>query len=390
MKLLSKSIVLILILFSCHEVNAQHKLWSNNLILEGRTGYGFLINHHLEMKIYNAHYPSFEINLGKETDGRERWQTMYSYPTIGAAFWYSHMGNSDFLGSAYAVFPYVNYPLLKGEKSSFNFRLGLGLGYLTKRFTRLENYKYIAIGSHLNAAVNLSFEYRYHITNRLSVATSFTMIHFSNGSTKTPNFGVNSPSLNLALAYKLSKPNPFLNKKLLPGLYKFEFDGSKSLDYTLGFTAAYKDMGNTYGKKFMIYNGTGSVYLPVSFKSSVGVGFDLTNDGSDKYTADKNEIEYRSTLDLLRLGVTANYRLSMSKLTYHGGVGYYLYAKVRPKPSYYKFSIQYDITPNIYAGITLRTHFAEADFVGFGGGVKFDYFYLNKHRHNERKGKEVF
>lgn len=342
------------------------------------------------MKIYNAHYPSFELNLGKETDGRERWQTMYSYPTIGAAFWYSHMGNSEFLGSAYALFPYVNYPLVKGEKSNFNFRLGLGLGYLTKRFTRLENYKYIAIGSHLNAAVNLSFEYRYHFTNRLSAATSFTLIHFSNGSTKTPNFGVNSPSLNLAVAYKLSKPNPFLNRKLLPGLYKFEFDGSRSLDYTLGFSAAYKDMGNTYGKKFMIYNLSGAVYLPVSFKSSVGAGFDLTDDESDQYTADKYGVEYGSQINLLRLGVTANYRLTMSKLTYHGGVGYYLHAKIRPKPSYYKFSIQYDITPNIYAGITLRTHFAEADFVGFGGGVKFDYFYLNKHRNDERKGKEVF
>lgn len=158
--------IVALVLFKV-QASAQHKLWGSNLLLEGRVNYGFMINHHLEMKIFNAHFPSFEINLGKETYGRERWQALYGYPFIGISYWYSQMGNSTFLGSANAVFPYVNYPLIRNTKHELNFRVGLGLAYLTKRFDRLENYKYIAIGSHVNAAINLQAEYRWRFDPRM-------------------------------------------------------------------------------------------------------------------------------------------------------------------------------------------------------------------------------
>jgi len=132
-------------------VEGQHKFRGSNLLLEGRVNYGFLANHHLFMKIFNSHFPAFELNLGKETFGEQRWQWMYGYPIIGVSYWYSHLGNSPLLGSSHAVFPYVNYPLVRNLKHEFNFRLGLGLAYLTKKFDRLDNYKYLAIGSHINA-----------------------------------------------------------------------------------------------------------------------------------------------------------------------------------------------------------------------------------------------
>jgi hypothetical protein len=186
---------------------AQHKQWGSNLLLEGRVNYGFMINHHLEMKIFNAHFPSFEINLGKETYGRKRWQAMYGYPIMGVSYWYSQLGNSKFLGSANAVFPYINYPIIRNKRHELNLRVGIGLAYLTKSFDRLENYKYIAIGSHLNAAVNMMAEYRWRFNPRMNAAFGVAFMHFSNGSTKTPNYGMNTPSVNLAFAYRLSKEN---------------------------------------------------------------------------------------------------------------------------------------------------------------------------------------
>ncbi len=250
---LSVLLVVMLVLFKV-PVMAQHKLWGSNLLLEGRVNYGFMINHHLEMKIFNAHFPAFEINLGKETFGRERWEYMYGYPIIGVSYWYSQLGNSKYLGSANAVFPYVNYPIIRNGKHELNLRVGLGLAYLTERFDRLSNYKYIAIGSHVNAAINLMAEYRRRISPRMNAALGLSLMHFSNGSTKTPNYGINTPSINLAFAYRLSKENSFQSKKLTPGLYIFEFPGTKSIDLSIGATAAYKDMGSEYGQTFMIYN----------------------------------------------------------------------------------------------------------------------------------------
>lgn len=354
---------------------AQHKLWGSNLLLEGRVNYGFMVNHHLEMRIFNAHFPSFEINLGKETYGLQRWQSMYDYPIIGVSYWYSQMGNSHLVGSANAVFPYINYPVVRNKKQELNFRLGLGLAYLTKRFDRLENYKYIAIGSHVNAAVNLMAEYRWRFNPRMHAAVGVALMHFSNGSTKTPNYGMNTPSLNLAFAYRLSKENPSLSRKLKPLLYTFEFPEPKSIDLSLGTTVALKDMGSEYNRTFMIYNFYATVMNQFSFKSSAGIGVDVTYDESDYYFAKLNNVPYEQKSELLRFGLGPAYQLHMSKLSYNFGLGFYLKGKLAPTTSYFKFGVQYQVTPGLFANIMLRTNFARADYLGIGLGYKIPWYY---------------
>lgn len=367
--------LIVMLLFLKASVHAQHKLWGSNLLLEGRVSYGFMINHHLEMKIFNAHFPAFEINLGKETFGRERWQAMYGYPFIGMSYWYSPLGNSPLVGNAHAVFPYVNYPILRNYKHELNFRVGLGLGYLTKRFDRLENYKYIAIGSHINAAINLMAEYRWRFNPRMNAAVGLALMHFSNGSTKTPNYGINTPALNIAFAYRLSKENSYLSKKEVPSLYTFEFPENKSIDFSLGATAALKDMGSEYGRTFMIYNMFGTITKRFSFKSSAGIGFDLTHDESDFYFAKLNKLEYERNSEIRRFGIGPVYQLSMSKLSYNFGLGFYLRGKLTPTNTYFKLGLQYQITKGLFTNLTLRTHFGQADFVGIGLGYKIPWIY---------------
>lgn len=370
--------LILLSLWATTPAKAQHKLWGSNLLLEGRVNYGFMINHHLEMKIFNAHFPSFEINLGKETYGRERWQYLYGYPFIGVSYWYSDLGNSEFVGKAHAAFPYINYPIIRNRKHELNFRVGLGLAYLTKRFDRLENYKYIAIGSHINAAINLMAEYRWRFDPRMNAAIGVALMHFSNGSTKTPNYGINTPSINMAFAYRLSKENTYLNKKLLPSLYTFEFPGKKSIDFSLGATAALKDMGSEYGRTFMIYNIMGTVIKQFTAKSSAGIGFDYTLDESDIYFANERKIAYERKSELRRLGIGPVYKLSMSKLSYNFGLGYYLKGKMVPTSVYFKFGLQYLFTDHIFANLTLRTHFGQADFVGIGLGYTIPWIYSGR------------
>ncbi len=375
-----KTAVLLLVMLVLFKVQgiAQHKQWGSNLLIEGRVNYGFMVNHHLEMRIFNAHFPSFEINLGKETYGLKRWQTIYGYPILGVSYWYSQLGNSEFLGSANAVFPYINYPIVRNQKQELNFRVGLGLAYLTKCFDRLENYKYIAIGSHVNAAVNLMAEYRWRFSPRMNAAFGVAFMHFSNGSTKTPNYGMNTPSVNLAFAYRLSKENTYLNKKIKPLLHSFEFPESKSIDLLLGVTAAYKDMGSEYGKSFMIYNFSANVMKQFSLKSSAGVGFDITYDESDYYFADLNNVAYEQKSELLRFGICPAYQLHMSKLSYTFGLGFYLMGKMAPTTTYFKLGLQYQITQGLYANLILRTNYGRADYLGAGLGYKILWTYKKK------------
>lgn len=330
------------------------------------------------MEIYNSHFPAFEINLGKETFGREYWQIMYDYPVIGLSYWYSHLGNSEMLGSAHAIFPYVNYPLFSNEKQEFNFRLGLGLAYLTKKYERLTNYKYIAIGSHVNVAGNFNFEYRYRVSSRLQTAIGLSLMHFSNGSTKTPNYGINIPSMNIALAYRLSEENSHLQKNIMPNLYKFEFPENKFVGLKTLASIGYKDMGNEYDRKFFIYNFSLDFQKQIAYKSLFGAGVDITHHGADYFLVDYKNVEHKNQLQILRIGINGNYELRMDKLSYGFAVGYYVNGIMKPNELYFKLSLNYDITDHLYTGISLRSEFARADFVGLGIGYKFNFAYGEK------------
>ncbi|HNX43950.1 MAG TPA: acyloxyacyl hydrolase [Bacteroidales bacterium] len=358
---------------------AQHKLINSNLLLEGRVNYGFLINHHLEMKIFNSHFPAFEINLGKETFGQQRWESEYGYPIIGISYWYSQLGNSEFLGRSNALFPYINYPIVRDVKHELNFRVGLGLGYLTKCFDPVTNYKYLAIGSHVNAAINLMVEYRWRMSPRVQLASGLALMHFSNGSTKTPNYGINSPSINVALAYRLSNENAYQNRKLLPELYKFEFDGKRSVNLNLAATMGYKDMGQEYGKTFMVYNFSGDLLAPLSFKSSGGLGFDFTRNQSDPYFAELQDVMIKHDYELYRMGISLAYQLRMSKLSYMFNTAMYVFGTMAPSFGYFKFGLQYLAYKNVFATLTFRSHLARADFIGLGLGYRLPLYVYKPH-----------
>lgn len=348
-----------------------------NLLLEARTSYGFLINHHLEMRIFNAHFPAFEINIGKETNGSRTWQTKYDYPVIGVSYWYSHLGNSTVLGSAHAVFPYVNYPLVRMGRSQLNFRLGVGLSYITKPFDPISNYKYIAIGSHINCAIHFSTEYRYQVTQRLNMSAGFSAMHCSNGSIKTPNYGINAVFTGISAAYRLNKLDEKVNIRLRPGLYKFEFPEKKSMYFAAGGVVAIKDMGSEIGRNFMIYNFFVNAMKPVSFKSNLGLEFNVTRNMSDIYMVKRDSLDIPSRGNV-RLALAPMYELKTGDLTYDFGLGFYMNKIVIPAFAYFKVGFKYMVTPNIFATLALHTHLGQADFVGVGVGYKIHQFYSGK------------
>lgn len=327
------------------------------------------------MQVFNAHFMAYEINLGVETYGKGRWEAMYAYPIIGVSYWYSNLGNSEFIGKANALFPYINFPLTQHQNYELNFRLGGGLGYLTQHFDRLNNYKYLAIGSHVNAAINLMFELRWRPTPRAHLSTGIALMHFSNGSLKTPNFGINIPTANLAFAYRLSRQNEYINRKILPELIKFEFDGHKYIEIDIGGAVGMKDISE-YGKRFFVYALYGNVFKTITYKSKVGVGFDFIYDKSDLYTAELKKIELTHKSQIIKPGANLGYQLNLSRTSFIFNLGFYLGGKVnRTVSSYYKVGIRVMLSRNIFASLTLKTHFARADYVGLGLGYKLNFLY---------------
>lgn len=355
-----------------------HRLNSTNLILEGRAYYGWTLAHHLEMQIFRRHYPAFEISLLKETYGHSRWEYMYGYPMIGVSYWYAGFGGVKWLGEAHAVFPYINFPLAGGKPWSFNFRLGIGLGYLTKKYERVDNYKNLSIGTHLNGAANLSFELRWDPGGRWMMTAGISLVHFSNGSVKTPNYGLNMPSANLAVAYRLSQRNDYQREKLMPQLIPFEFDGKKSLQFDISAAIATKDLQPVYGQgnRYMVYTIFANLMKPVSYKSKLGIGIDMTYDGSDIKVLETRGQEPGPFIRVMKTGITAAFELSFSKMAMIFNLGANVTGQDRSEGDIYeKLALKYYFTDRLFANLTLKAHYARADFVAIGVGYKFNLFY---------------
>lgn len=371
------AVIVVMSSMPVHAQNKKHKHIGSNLMVEVKAGYGFLIPHRLEMEIFNAHFPSFELNISRKTDGQNRWEFMYGYPIVGVAYWYSNLGTSPYLGDAHAIYPYINFPITPNKPTRLYFRTGLGIGYLTKHFHRVDNYKNIAIGSSLNAAVSLSIELRSKLIDRLYLTGSVSFTHFSNGSMKTPNYGINIPAVNLGVVYKLSKENPYKKSKLMPELYPYEFDGKKFFQVQFGAGLGYKNMEAEIGGSYGVFAMYTNVLKQVSFKSRLGIGFDVSYDGTDKKMIETyGEEELESFWPVIKTGGTIAWELMMSKVSLVLNIGgYFSGAYEREGAIYEKLAIRYYFNQSLYASICLRANYARADYITFGAGYNLNIKY---------------
>ena len=353
----------------------HHKLRSPNIALEGRIYYGWTLDHHLEMSPFLKHYPAFEFSVLKATYGRTRWEYMYNYPFIGVSYWFSDLGGTKALGSAHAIFPYINFPLLRTRDFNIYFRLGVGLGYLTKKYDRYNNYENLAIGSHLNGAANLLIEARQRIGKRFLVSGGISLMHFSNGAIRQPNYGINMPGVNLAVAYRLSPENPYLKKKLMPELYPFEFDGRRflQLDVNVGF--GIKDLQSTLGgdNKYAVVETFANLMWPVSYKSRLGLGLDLSYDGSDEKLREVRggaPPDYK--IEMVKTGLTASYELAFSRMSFMFNLGSVVTGYDKSDGYIFdRIALQYTVKNHYLFQLGLKTHLARAEVLEFGFGYKF-------------------
>jgi hypothetical protein len=357
----------------------EHKLFSSNLIVEGKLHYGFIYAQHLEMEIFNAHFPAFEVSIQKITYGKHRWERVYGYPLIGTTFLYTSLGNNPILGHAFALMPFINFPLYKHNNLTAGFRLALGIGYLTKPFDRLENYKNLAIGSHFNAAVNLMFEARYTVNYFLTITGGISLQHFSNGSLKLPNYGLNIPLINIGVAYRPFKANQNIGDRFYAPTEPFEAIIYKSMEFNTGALVGYKNMQAVYGENYTVFHLFENTFFRISKKSKVGFGIDFSYDPSQLKTLEMSGSPVDNKLKIIRPGINGAYELVMSRVGFIFNLGYYLAGAEKSNgPFYEKFAFQYNFSKDFFATMMLKVHWGRADYIGWGVGYKFDVKYGKK------------
>lgn len=378
---MKRIVLLILITFFARESYAHKSSPIDSIVknteLDFRFSHAFIIHHHHEMRIYREHFSMLEFSLQKQTYGRQTWQRYYNYPTIGVSVLYSCIGNHDVFGSAYAIYPFINFPFNKSIINSFNFRLGIGPGYLTKKFDQTENPNNIYIGSHINATISLSFEYKRQISNHLKISLFAGLTHFSNGCSYQPNNGINIFNTGLSTTYLIGNRNSYKDLTKLMTYNKEEIKQINSLlskkidlEFYLGLSYGFKRVEYKQKDNFSVYNFEFYAMERVSNLSKFGIGIDLIYDETDVLVLDINENKYNFA-QLLKPGIGVAYELIIGDMSFLFNMGFHpwgldmSYGRI-----YNKLALKANIGEYFYGKVTLNTHFGVADFVGFGLGIR--------------------
>ena len=347
---------------------------------------------HSALGRYSRHTPAFELSLHRNTYGQHRWEVLHNYPSIGFTFYYSGFGNDSIaaeLGKVFALYPFINFPFTPNESSRLTFKLGVGLSWLTNKFHPTENFHNYAIGSHLNAAINLSFEYRQRIVERLHWVTSIGLTHFSNGATRTPNMGINIFSVATGFSWYLAPPKTRIDKKLRPKNYLFEFDGKRHFVTDYQYTLGFKDMSQQYGthQYFFVHNIAANFMFQITERDRLGLGLEMVYDNSDKITKPNWGI-------YLKPGFLFAYEMMLDRVSFMFNAGVRNNVPLNSKTFgllfYQKVAVRYYFNENLFATLAFTTYDIKADFISVGIGYHIQHKYYLPTHEKKRYRSPVF
>ena len=307
---------------------------------------------------------AFDVSVSFPTYGKDYWEKLYRYPRQGIGFSCWSLGNNEVFGKAYALYSFINIPFFKpAEKFSFNYQISCGGAYLPKIFDIYKNHLDRAIGSHTNIYIHLGIDGKITIFPRCVLVIEAGATHFSNGKTRSPNYGINAGSFSLGLNYIFNNKGATIQDPEIPRM-------NKRYVQSVIYSAGTKVYDNLYGKKYFVSSVSYNLERIINHKRKIGLGADLSYDGSiSEALASEDGIPDKHFEKLIRFGLHTSYAIRYKQLIMGIQIGYYLYSKYTViTPVYNKLSIQYLLTRNIIGSISIKSHMAKADCLEYGIG----------------------
>ena len=131
------------------------------------------------------------IGLGWEHDNNlQEWAQRLKGPRTGINFGYTNFGNSENLGSALSILPFIEFNAFRSKKMTV--QVGTGASYFTEKYDPITNPNNEAVTTDFTWSFRLFGYYKVASTNNIDWRTSIGYAHHSNGHTRLPNQGYNS------------------------------------------------------------------------------------------------------------------------------------------------------------------------------------------------------
>ena len=336
----------------------------NGLSAELRPQYGFIIPHRDGLKnLIQGHVKEGEVLVERQTTGSKHWEKAWLLPRVGLGLFVADLGNPRQLGWSTALYPYIRFKVNGGKNVRLNYRLGAGVGYISKVFDEETNYKNVMIGSHLNMVASMVGELEIDVTERLRTSFGFGLTHYSNGAFTIPNLGLNIPAISLGLNYNF-KTN-LLNDRVVvdPPIEKYGI-----IVYGL---AGLKENYPVGSRKYGSYSLSADFYKRFGYRSRLVGTLDFFYNTSLKPRMIEEGMSVKNEFEVMQQGFMLSYQVLINRVAVVVGNGVYLNSKFKDDGLFYhRIGVQYKLNDKWVARWTLKTHLFRADHFEMGFGYR--------------------
>lgn len=318
-----------------------------------------------------------ELGLRWQLRGRQAWHQWQRYPAFGLAWAHFYLGEQSH-GHAFGLLPNLSIPLLRRPHWLFAFRLGTGLGYITRPYDSFLNPGQNAIGSHLNNFTQFRLSTEVRLSPFWRVQGGMSLSHFSNGSAQLPNFGVNLPCGYLSAVWS---PGGIREEEFIR--HADSKRGGRRFGALAGAGLALVEYAVIDGPRYpvWIFSGAGYYQMNRVNRFLLGAEYEM-NRGVYEWGLRSGPFRNKeqARLGATRLALTLADEFQFGRLGVQLQAGVYVGRRVNQYVSnswYSKLSIRYYFHPLFgtrlqpYAGIALKAHKTTAEYISLCTGLAF-------------------
>jgi hypothetical protein len=156
-------------------------------------------------------------SFGFSNSDTTKWGRFYNCPEAGVLVLYSNLGNNKILGHQLGILPFLSLKVFNNFKSPFRLKLAAGLAYFSNRFDSISNPTNEVVGSHFAWDVKVFLYKSLLKKNGFNLQLGMGFSHQSNGHTRLPNLGINTPMISLSGQIYNNKKDNYISSQRVKG-----------------------------------------------------------------------------------------------------------------------------------------------------------------------------
>lgn len=324
-----------------------------------KSGIGFVIAHEPSMEFFtNQRVEKYELNYERKTYNENSPLKKFNFPRVGISLNYFDF-NNDVLGKGYSLLPYISFNAIRTNRFKLKVKPGIGIGYLTKTFDIESNLKNSAIGSQVNIFVSVILESEIKISETINLLMSSSFSHFSNTSFQTPNLGINIPTLEAGISYRLKQHTPL----------KSDFSTYQSYvnNWNLSVAGGLNENYPALGKKYVALLLSAAREWNLNEKYSIGLTGDFFHNWGHPEELAIDSVTIKNGFENLQIGSAFQFSTHFGRLNSFIQAGIYLKnANTNLKSTYQIVGAKYNINSKYAFLVAFKTHLATAEFISVG------------------------